>query len=138
MASQIAAHITLLYPEEIPDPADLDQLAQSAAACTPPFSITLGPAFYVGSPGGGVFFEVHDTDSGICSFRARTVRPAKAIDFFPHVTVVHPRTSRQGQQAWQALAEVRLDVQFTVKEVAITASDGSRWRTVRRLPLAGA
>lgn len=138
MASQIAAHITLLYPEEIPDPAELDQLAQAAAACTPPFTITLGPAFYVGSPADGVFFHVHDSDSGIRSFRSRAVPPARAIEFPPHVTIVHARTSRLGQQAWQALTEVRLDARFTVTEVAITASDGSRWHTVRRLPLTGA
>jgi 2'-5' RNA ligase len=138
MASQIAAHISLVYPEEVPDPAELDRLARAAAACTPPFSITLGTAFYVGSPADGVFFHVHDDDSGICSFRAKTVPPASAIGFPPHVTIVHPRTSRLGQRAWQALAEVRLDAQFVVTEVAITASDGSRWHTVRRVRLTGA
>jgi len=138
MASQIAAHITLLYPEEVPDPSELDQLAQAAAARTPPFTISLGPAFYAASPADGVFFHVHDIDSGIRSFRTRTVPPARAIKFPPHVTIVHPRTSRLGQQAWQALAEVRLDAQFTVNEVAITASDGRRWHTMRRLPLTGA
>ena len=135
MASQIAAHITLIYPEEIPDPAELDELAEIAAASTRPFSITLGPAFYVGSPADGVFFRVHDIDGGIGSFRARTVPPARAIDFPPHVTIVHPRTSCLGKQAWQALAAIQLEAQFTVTHLAITASDGLRWRTIRRLPL---
>jgi hypothetical protein len=85
-----------------------------------------------------VFFHVHDDDGGICSFRARTVPRASAIAFPPHVTIVHPRTSRLGQRAWQALSEVRLDAQFVVTEVAITASDGTRWRTVRRVRLTGA
>ena len=30
---------------------------------------------------------------------------------------------------------IQLDAQFTVTRLAITASDGLRWRTVRRLPL---
>ena len=137
MASQIAAHITLIYPEEIPDPAELDQLAETAAANTPPFSITLGPAFYVGSPADGVFFRVHDIDDGIGSFRARTVPPDRAISFPPHVTIVHPRTSCLGGQAWRTLATTQLDVQSAVTHVTITASDGDQWHTVRRLPLTG-
>jgi hypothetical protein len=40
MAQQIAAHITLIYPEEIADPAELIARATRAAASTPPFSIT--------------------------------------------------------------------------------------------------
>jgi 2'-5' RNA ligase len=136
-ASRIAAHITLLYPEEIPDPAEMEQLAEAAAASTPPFNITLGPVFFVGSPADGVFFHVDDSDGGIRSFRAKAVPPARAIEFPPHVTIVHPRTSRLGQQAWQVLADVRLDMQATITEVAITASDGGRWHTVLRLPLTG-
>jgi 2'-5' RNA ligase superfamily len=136
MASQIAAHVTLIYPEEIPDPIELNQLAETAAASIRPFTIALGPPFYVGSPADGVFFRVHDTDGGIGSFRARTVLPVRAIDFPPHVTIVHPRTSSLGEQAWQALAATQLDTQFAITYLAITASDGERWRTIRRLPLA--
>ena len=137
MARQIAAHITLIYPEEIPDPTELDEVAEIAVASTRPFNIVLGPAFYVGSPADGVFFRVHDIDGCIGSFRARTVPPARAIDFPPHVTIVHPRTSCLGKQAWQALAATQLDAQFTVIHLAITAFDGLRWHTVRRLPLTG-
>jgi hypothetical protein len=45
MARQIAAHVTLIYPEEVPGGADLGQLAAAAAARTAPFTIALGPVF---------------------------------------------------------------------------------------------
>jgi 2'-5' RNA ligase superfamily len=107
MASQIAAHITLIYPEEIPDPAELDEVAEIAAASTRPFSITLGSAFYVGSAADGVFFRVHDIDGGIGSFRARTVPPARAIDFPPHVTSsIHepPASASKHGRRWPQLS----------------------------------
>lgn len=33
MASQVAAHVTLIYPQEIPSPVELERVAASAAAC---------------------------------------------------------------------------------------------------------
>ena len=135
MARQIAAHVTLIYPEELPDGADLGQLAAAAAARTPKFSIALGPAFYVGSPADGVFLHVHDIDRGIALFRAIAVPPARMIDFPPHVTVVHPRTSDRGRQAWDELADTHIDARFTVTQVAVTAFSGNRWQTLRLLPL---
>ena len=135
MASQIASHVTLVYPEEVPDSANLERLAAAAAASTPPFAITLGPAFFKGSPAAGVFLHVHDPDNGIGSFRAQVVPPGRAVDFPPHVTIVHPGTSGLGQQAWQQLVSTRIDGQFTITCVAITAFSGDRWQTLRRLPL---
>jgi 2'-5' RNA ligase len=137
MAQLIAAHVTLIYSEEIPDPAQLEQLAAIAAASTPPFTIALGPAFYVGSPADGVFFHVHDPEGGIGSFRARTVPAGQVIDFPPHVTIVHPRTSRLGEQAWNDLATARVAARFILTQVAVTASSGDRWQTLRLLPLTG-
>ena len=137
MARQIAAHVTLIYPEEIPASTDLGQLAVTAAASTAPFTIALGPAFHVGSPADGVFFHVHDLDGGIGLFRATAVPPDRMIDFPPHVTIVHPRTSDRGHQAWDELAGTHIDARFTITHVALTASSGDRWQTLRLLPLTG-
>jgi 2'-5' RNA ligase len=104
MASRIAAHVTLVYPEEVPDSASLEHLAAAAAASTAPFTISLGPAFFTGSPAAGVLLRVRDPDNGIGAFRAQVVSPGRGVDFPPHVTIVHPRTSGLGQQAWQQLA----------------------------------
>lgn len=57
------------------------------------------------------------------------------VDFPPHVTIVHPRTSGLREQAWRQLASIRMDIQFTITHVAITAFSGDRWQTLSRLPL---
>jgi hypothetical protein len=85
----------------------------------------------------GVFLRVHNLDGSIDAFRAKAVPPAREINFAAHVTIVHPRTSSLGGQAWRALASAHIDTQFTVTSVAITATDGIQWHALRRLPLMG-
>jgi 2'-5' RNA ligase len=138
MARQIAAHVTVVYPEEIPDPASLEEQAAAAAAATAPFDLETGSTFYDGSPSGGVFLQVHDLDGGLRAFRAAAVPPGRTISFPPHITIVHPRTSGLGEQAWAELAACSLSIRFTVTCVAITASDGDRWPALRVLQLAAA
>jgi 2'-5' RNA ligase superfamily len=134
MAGQIAAHVTVVYPEEIPDPASLRERA-AAAATTAPFDLVTGPAFYDGSPCGGVFLHVHDLDGGLRAFRTAAVPAGSMISFPPHITIVHPRTSGLGEQAWAELAACSLSIRFTVTCVAITAFDGDRWPALRVLHL---
>lgn len=136
MASQITAHVTVIYPEEITDPATLHERAAAVAAITSPFDLQTGPAFYRGSPSSGVFLHVHDLDGGFRAFRTAAVSPSSAISFPPHITIVHPRTSAQGEQAWAELAACHLSIRFTVTCVAITAFDGHNWSSLRLLPLA--
>jgi 2'-5' RNA ligase len=137
MARQIAAHITLIYPEEIADPAELVERTRRAADRIAPFTIAAGRPFHPGSPADGVFLHVIDPDDGIGRFRAAAIPQGQAIGFPPHITIVHPRTSRRGQRAWAELAQVRLDASFTIGEVAITAYDGQCWPTLRTIALAG-
>jgi hypothetical protein len=137
MAKQIAAHVTLIYPEEIPGPAQLAASAGHAAARTAPFAITLGALFHDGSPASGVFLHVGDPANGISRFRSAASLAAQGIDFPPHVALVHPRTSRRGPQAWAALADVYLALRITITQIAITAYDGDRWPTLRTISLTG-
>jgi hypothetical protein len=134
-ASQVAAHVTFIYPEEVRDSADLERRAVTAAASTAPFGIALGPAFCAGSPADGVFLGVEDLDGGIASFRAAALQPGRMIDFPLHVTIVHPRTSDRGPQAWDQLAGTSLGTRFTITQVAVTAFAGDHWETLRLLPL---
>jgi 2'-5' RNA ligase len=136
MAGQIAAHVTVVYPGEIPGSASLETQAAAAAATTAPFDLETGPAFYDGSPSGGVFLQVRDVDGGLRAFRAAAMPSDSAISFPPHITIVHPRTSSLGERAWAELAACRLSIRFTVTCVAITAFDGDRWPAVRILALA--
>lgn len=136
MARQIAAHVTVVYPGEIPGPARLEEQAAAAAAATAPFDLETGPAFYDRSPSGGVFLQVDDLDGGLRAFRAAVVPPGSTISFPPHITIVHPRTSGLGEQAWAELAACSLSIRFRVTCVAITAFDGDRWPALRVLHLA--
>src|SRR5262249_49793661 len=78
-----------------------------------PFRILIGRPFYVGSPADGVFLEV---------------------GFPPHVTIIHPRTSRRGELARAERARRCLGASFTIDAAAITAWDGDRWPPLRPLP----
>jgi 2'-5' RNA ligase len=137
MAEQIAAHITLIYPEEIADPSDLIARVSRAAASTGPFTVVIGSPIHAGNPADGVFLAVGDVSDGIRRFRESAVPASHAIDFPPHVTIVHPRTSGRGKQAWNELAGMQLDARFTITNVAITAYDGQRWPTLQAIPLTG-
>jgi 2'-5' RNA ligase len=137
MAEQIAAHITLIYPEEITDPSDLIARVSRAAASTRPFSVVIGSPTHAGNPADGVFLAVGDISDGIRRFRETAVPAGHAIDFQPHVTIVHPRTSTRGGQAWNKLADMHFDAEFTISNVAITAYDGQRWPTLQTIPLTG-
>ena len=64
---------------------------------------------------------------------ARRVR--RRSDDEPHVTIVHPRHSNLGWQAWETLRTLDLAGASAVTEVGITVFDGRVWRTVERLPL---
>ncbi len=134
MTQQVAAHLTLIYPEEVPDAGELVARAALAAARTPPFAITVGSPIHLGPPADGVFLRVADTDDGIRTFRATAVAAPDAISFPPHVTIVHPRTSHRGDQAWADLASTRIDTRFTITEVAFTAFNGNLWPTSRSFP----
>lgn len=135
-AAEVAAHVTLVYPEEFPcglDPADV---AAAAATATSPFRIAVGGAFHPGSPADGVFLRVEDLDGGIARFRAAAALPGTPACLPAHVTVVHPRAPG-GERAWAEVSGLRISARFTVSRVAVTVHDGTRWQSPRVMPLAG-
>lgn len=139
MARQIAAHVTLVYPWEAPDPELISDWMRAAVQTQPPFRLRLGPLERHVSPEGvGCGYAVSDIDEGHHRLRSRITSPAfMPGDVDPHVTVVHPRTSSHGDAAWNALQAQPLEVDFWVRDVAITAWDGTAWPTLERIPLAG-
>ena len=63
---------------------------------------------------------------------------AEQLEIAPHVTLVHPRTSERGLDAWADLQGTDLDVGVEVGQAAITAFDGRAWQTDATFDLAGA
>jgi len=131
--------VTLVYPWEAPDPGLIAEWLRSAAVEQPPFRLRLGPLDrHDATEGVGCGYAVLDIDGGHRALRSRIAPSAfVAGDVDPHVTVVHPRTSRLGEEAWQALRTRSVEVEFSVRDIAITAWEGSAWPTLERVPLTG-
>jgi 8-oxo-dGTP diphosphatase len=135
MAAQIAAHVTVLYPDEIAALEDLDRRLARAAAAVPPFRLRLDrivgdePAF------SWVYIAVDDLDGGWAQLRELVLGPTTSVALRPHVTLVHPRTTNRGSAARNALEGRRFGTSFTVRELSVTAFDGRRWQAIRRVPL---
>lgn len=138
MASQIAAHFTAIYPEELDDVETLLPRVLGAAARTAPFRITIGPAFYDRSPELGVFLHLNDPTGGVATFRSHAGLVSGGRSDFPlHVTIAHPRTSTLGPQAWSDLEAAQINGEFLITDVSVTAFDGTRWQTTSSHPLVG-
>lgn len=137
MADQIAAHITVTYPAEIPSAPTLRERLEAATERIRPFRLRLGEVRCFGAPEEGVFVEVIDVDGGWLALREAVGFTAERLEVTPHVTLVHPRTSERGLGAWSVLQGTDLDVGVAVDQAAITAFDGRAWRTDATFGLAG-
>jgi len=139
MAAQIAAHITVVYPDEHPGLAALRERIASVAAGHAPFRIRLGDVRAFPPPDEGcVYLEVLDLDGGFAALReALTVPPFRPIAFPPHVTIIHPRTSTRAAEFWRTEARERLALETTIDSIAITSSEGADYAVEARFPLSG-
>jgi 2'-5' RNA ligase len=138
MAAQVAAHITLAYPQEAPIVDLLMERVRAACTTCPPFRLRLGGIACFGRPENGVYVKVEDIDSGYRKMREDVLRPPfRPVEFPPHVTVVHPRTSRRGRDVWDSGGYRGEAKEFTAAEVTITAFDGIKWVVLNRFALEG-
>jgi 2'-5' RNA ligase len=139
MAGQIDAHVTVVYPQEVPDATLLRSRIEAATARAQEFRLGLGGVQCFEDPDRGVYVEVHDIDGGVRRLRELTLQtPFQALDFPLHVTLTHPRAASSGQRLWAVAEGRRFDGSFTVREICITAHDGERWVTLDRFPLPAA
>jgi 2'-5' RNA ligase len=137
MADQIAAHLTVTYPTEIPSAPTLRERLEAATERVGPFRLRLGEVRSFGEPEQGLFAEVVDVDGGWLALREAVGFTSKRLEVTPHVTLVHPRTSKRGLEAWTVLQGTDLDVGVAVGQAAITAFNGRAWRTDATFPLIG-
>jgi hypothetical protein len=61
--------------------------------------------------------------------------PFAAAACEPHVTIAHPRTSRDGPGACSALRNYRANLEFVVTELILTATTDTEYQLVDRFPL---
>jgi len=137
MAAQIAAHVTVAYPAEIPAIETMTRQVSEAADRVGPFRLQLARVRCFARPEDGVYAEVLDQDGGWRALRALIGSAAEKLTVEPHATIVHPRTSASGPAAWAELAGTTLDGEAQIDHVAVTAFDGLKWITVSRFALRG-
>jgi 8-oxo-dGTP diphosphatase len=138
LAYQISAHVTVAYPSDSHSIDDLLERLLPAAATVGPFELMLGSPLHRVGPHWWVGVEVADPDGGWRRLRDLLVPAARQpAGVEPHVTVVHPRHSNLGEQAWRAVADSGIGGRFSISEITATVFDGRRWHSVERIPLAG-
>lgn len=120
MAAQIAAHVTLTYPQEAPALDLLVERVGTACAAAARFRLRLGALGCFNRPEGGVYVGVEDVDGGYASLRREVLRPPfRPVSFPPHATLVHPRTSSRGREFWEHRPYAEREVVFAVEEIAV-------------------
>ena len=139
MAEQIGAHITVVYPDEAPDPGLLRARVLAAAQRIPPFPLRLGPVTaHESKPRRGVYHLVADPVGVFGWLREFLLAPPfTAHDVVPHASITHPRTSRRGRHAWRALAGADPDLELRVGELCLARFDGSTWSIDETVALGG-
>ncbi|MBB5077456.1 2'-5' RNA ligase family protein [Nonomuraea endophytica] len=136
MADVVPAHVTLVYPEETLDESLLLERAESRFGEQPPFRLSLGGVFAMD---GGVFVRVLDVDGAWAGLRRLLLAPPMVpVDFPPHVTIAHPRTSAQGARCHAALAGRELAGEFRVKEIQFTETGAGSFSVLRQFCLGSA
>src|SRR5262245_13923636 len=114
MAARITAHMTLAYPQEAPIIDLLVERVRKASRRIRPFRLQLGGVACFERPEGGVYVNVEDIDGGYRKMREEVLRPPfRSILSPPHVTLVHPQTSRRGREFWDRGGYQRRDKEFT-------------------------
>ncbi len=130
MAARAPAHVTVVYPEELPDPAA--QIAGVAALVRAPFRLRLGA---VRREGAWLYVAVDDLDGGWQDVRDRLVPHGRLDVGPPHLTLVHPRTSSSAEAAWRALRGRGVDRTVTVGALLVTATSAAGCTVLHRTPL---
>jgi 2'-5' RNA ligase len=137
MTSQIGPHVTVTYPDEIPTIELMSERVAAAARQAAPFRLSLGCVRCFGRPDHGIYVEVDDVEGGWRSLREAVGSLSAPLAVEPHVTVVHPRTSKEATAAWAVLDGRAIGGETTVDEVVVTAFDGTRWVSLSSFRLRG-
>lgn len=122
MAAVAPAHLTLAYPEEFgSDYTLLLDRIEDIAKKRDRFWISIVGVVCENEGKGGVFLKVVDSTNSWSSLRESIlVEPFRKLEIFPHVTLVHPRTSDRGPEAWIALRDWKLTAELQVRDICFT------------------
>jgi hypothetical protein len=83
-----------------------------------------------------VYLEILDTDSRLAAIRtAATAPPFTALEFPPHLTIIHPRTSKNAAEFWRSDRVQTASAELTIDAIVITAFEDATYKPVARLAL---
>ncbi len=139
VAAAIPAHITLAYPAEHPGLEVLRGRINTVAERAAPFRIGFG-AFRAFPPPdeGCVYLEVRDLDGAFAAMRrAVAAPPFEPIDFPPHLTLIHPRTSAKAADFWLAGVAQIIAAPLVIDSIVITAFVAGKYTEIERFALRG-
>jgi 8-oxo-dGTP diphosphatase len=128
MAAGVPAHVSVVYPEEITDEALLLQRAAVALEGLRSFPLDIRGVVSADESRGvvrgvvrGVYLGATDRAGVLTGLRQHLLTPPFASLGYPlHVTIVHPRTSRRGPDAFAALRSDPIAGSFIVSELRWT------------------
>jgi 2'-5' RNA ligase len=130
MAARLAAHVTLIYSNEVSDVDLLKNRILQMSRTMGPFRVHLGRAKFFGSPTRGIYVMVDDIDKGISRLREQILQPPLTDQwkpYLPHVTLLHPRSAAHGEQAWESLKDVSYECDIYLERICLIEDRGSGW-----------
>ena len=137
MAAAIPAHITLVYPDEHPGPEPLSERVKSLAERQRGFRVGVGEFQAFPPPDEGcVYVEIRDDEGEFAALRKGAAAPPfRPIEFPPHLTLIHPRTSSGATEFWRAGVAQLVGSQLMIDAIFITSFEAGKYDVVARHPL---
>ena len=132
-AFTVESHVTV-----IDEPADLERLS-AVATSMPPLRLRASRTARWIAPDPGIFLVVDDPQGDLRRFR-EAVLGAERASYRAHVTLLHRDSIAsvpQLEEAWAALGDIDLGLDFVVEELAVHDQIDGAWREVGRLRFAG-
>jgi 2'-5' RNA ligase len=139
MAALIPAHVTVVYDDEAPDPDLLADGLRDAGREAPPIELRLATVAAFEPPDEGLYVATKASD-GLARLRVAVLRPPFMVTrsgFWPHVTVLNPRSVEACEEDWRSLIGREVGVSVTVSEVALVEFRDGRWLVREAIGLAG-
>jgi 8-oxo-dGTP diphosphatase len=128
MAAVVPPHLSVVYPEAADDDALLRQRLDAALAGARAFPLDIHRVASDADGRGGVFLLVHDRTGALRAIKHAVLAPPFAVAGIPlHVTIVHPRTSDRGPEAFAALRHDAPQGSFTVSELLWTETTANSY-----------
>ncbi|HVH07467.1 MAG TPA: 2'-5' RNA ligase family protein [Myxococcota bacterium] len=109
------AHATIVYHDELADPALLRERLAAAVAETEPFELEVGGARRF-RQATGAYLAVTDPTGAVERLRRAILAPPSTprTRLMLHVTLLHPAFGHRLEEAWPAFAPLRFDRRFRV------------------------